>query len=185
MILNNYNRKISDSENFDKYKNHYAIMINDKKSYIRKNKDSYEIYVKHLDLALIFTVFELGSVVKTKKYDIIYGHFYDNEDYFLFKKLKNGKIVNYSIHKCSLRELYHNEKDKLYISNYFYDASNTVKYLEELNSDDTEISKEQASLSLTQYSNEQLKLNSLFSSQYNDVDEQCIITTTNTYKIII
>ena len=59
-------------------------------------------------------------------YRIIYGHFYNNEDKFLFKKVHDGKIIWYKVSRCNKGELWHNKLNQLYIANYFKDAKKTA-----------------------------------------------------------
>jgi hypothetical protein len=52
-------------------------------------------------------------------YKIVFGHYYNNQNQFLYKNLYNKKIVITTIHRCKYNELlYNNVKDLIYSNSY-------------------------------------------------------------------
>ena len=53
-----------------------------------------------------------------KMHDVIYGHFYNKQDLFLYKKFSdNNKLIEYKVNKCKIQDLLYNDNDKLVIAN--------------------------------------------------------------------
>lgn len=102
------------AEEFDKFINSFYIKKN-KKSLINDINDYVNIFVtKH-------SLFMKSNVVTIKNpYKIVYGHFYDKHNQFLYKKIYNNKIENDKIYKCSYDDLYkeHDAIEPEHSSNY-------------------------------------------------------------------
>ena len=131
MIVKQTTGNVYDSKNFDSYPNYYAILVDKKTIELNKktDKDHIEnIYIKYsIDNLLLIYNYDKDSIVNHQNgYKIVYGHFYNNQNYFLFKKVHNNKIVGYSVSKCQKGELWHNKLNKLYISNYLNEAKSTA-----------------------------------------------------------
>ena len=139
MIINQLNSRNYDTRNFDKYKNFYAILVDEKRININAqlDKDAYEnIHIKfdQRTTLLVYTnSLEELSDHNNDSYKIVYGHFYNNNNEFLFKKCSDGKIIGYKVHRCKARELWRNELDQLYISNYFDTTKKTALLLNQDN----------------------------------------------------
>ncbi len=128
MILTPQNNRLYDSRNFEQYKNFYAIQYDVEKYRIMKDKnhaDSFTVYTEYWNTELILSV-DTNQETSESIYKIIYGHFYNDQNFFLFKKVHDGKIVGYKINKCRRGELWHNKLNQLYISNYFKDVQKTA-----------------------------------------------------------
>ena len=128
MIITQHNNRIADSRNFDSYKNYYAILYNqDKYTFIKdKNRaDIYTVYTSHIETQLIINI-DKQKETSNSIYNIVYGHFYNDQNYFLFKKVHEDKIVGYKVNRCHSSELWHNKLNQLYISNYFSDIKKTA-----------------------------------------------------------
>ena len=128
MIIKKTNDRLYDTRNFDSHKNYYAILYNKEKYQLMKDKniaDSYTIYANYINCSLILEV-DYQKERSDSIFKIVYGHFYNDQNFFLFKKTQNGKIVGYKINKCRRSELWHNNLNQLYISNFFGDVNKTV-----------------------------------------------------------
>lgn len=185
MILTQYNDRLYDSRNFDNYQNYYVIHYNKEKYQALKEKnhiDSFTIYMNYIKLSaeLILSV-DFDTEKSENIYHIVYGHFYNNQDYFLFKKVQNGKIVGYKVSKCNKGELWHNKLNQLYISNYFGEAKKTAILLN--NEANVKIADETTNpaLSYIVYSDETLTFMALWNSNYNN--ELLIMEVNNPYQI--
>ena len=135
MILTTQNNRLYDSRNFDLYKNVYAVYVDKEKlEYNRKiYQDEYEKlhinYVKErFELLLFFN--KLSDIKDFQNgYQIIYGHFYNKEDLFLYKNTRNGEIFGYKIKKCLRDKLYFNKDRTLLCSNSYRTLANQVKLI--------------------------------------------------------
>ena len=117
MIVSKRNQLLYDSLNFDNYFNNYAILKSNMKDIkIDMMQHKNEIFVSvHLE-ELYFDFYNIRGKLN---YKIIFGHFYNNSDFFLYKNVLNGKTIGYSIKKCKRNELYFNEhNDLLHASSY-------------------------------------------------------------------
>lgn len=124
MILSNKNDLLFDSKNFDKYRNIYTIKINANKIENLENnlKDcddklysEYDAY--YFNLKLFFTIEQYFNL--TGIYKIIFGHYYNNQNAFLYKGIHNKKIITTSIHHCKHNELlFNNAHDLIYGNSY-------------------------------------------------------------------
>lgn len=85
---------------FDKFINYFYIKKN-KKSLLNDINDYVNIFVTKHSLVM------KSNVVTIKNpYKIVYGHFYDKQNRFIYKKIYNNKIDNDKIYKCSYNDLY-------------------------------------------------------------------------------
>ena len=101
MIITKYSDLLYDTKNFNKYNNIYAVLIqqkyydkvnqsyNDQKLYIKYDKDTNGLELYYLLDSCIYMI--------NKMHDIIYGHFYNKHDLFLYKKFANNKLVEYNL----------------------------------------------------------------------------------------
>lgn len=134
MIVNVHNDRNYDTRYFDKCQNYYAILKDEKIiefNNIKDQNDCEYINIKYdqISTLIIYTKDIKDLTDHQNGYKIIYGHFYNDHNEFLYKKVDNGKIVGYKVHRCREAELWHNKLDKLYISNYFGDIKKTIKLL--------------------------------------------------------
>lgn len=187
MIITQQNDRLYDSSNFDSYKNFYAIRYDVEKYHIMKEKnhaDSFSIYIQHFNTQLILSV-DTTIEKSNSIFDIVYGHFYNDQNFFLFKKVHNGKIIGYKVSKCNKGELYHNKLNQLYISNYFGEAKKTVLLLN--NEANADIANESTcpALSYIVYDkqNEKLSFITLWTDEYNNETEILEIIIHNPYEI--
>ena len=125
MIITNKTDLLYDSKNFHKHKNIYTILLN-KKRYEQIKYDIYNSqelmcnYDDYFDELEIFFIIERISNVK-HLYNIVYGHFYNNNNMFLYKDQANGKIIEYKCRSCKYDELIYNDKHNLICSNSYKD----------------------------------------------------------------
>ena len=168
MILTKHNDRQYDSRNFDRSKNYYAIKYDAEKYQILKDKnndDLYIVYTQYLNTELFLSV-DYDKETSNSIYKIIYGHFYNDQNFFLFKKIHNDKIVGYKINKCKRTELWHNKLNQLYISNYFLDAKKTAVILNTQANNDISQETENPALSYINYDDETLIFTSVWNSDY-------------------
>lgn len=168
MILTKHNDRQYDSRNFDRSKNYYAIKYDAEKYQILKDKnndDLYIVYTQYLNTELFLSV-DYNKETSNSIYKIIYGHFYNDQNYFLFKKVNDGKIVGYKVNKCQRSELWHNKLNQLYISNYFLDAKKTAVILNTQANNDISQETENPALSYINYNDETLIFTGVWNSDY-------------------
>lgn len=110
MLINSKNELLYDAKNFDNYHNIYCILKKTNKQY--DNKLLYEYYDGELKLLLE----EFPAFIKEHK--IIFGHYYNNENTFIYKNVQNGKIVSYEIKHCNNNELYYKNNKLIYGDTY-------------------------------------------------------------------
>lgn len=134
MRINQLNNRHYDTRKFDECPNFYAILANEKIIEINREKDQDTIENIHVtynifETLLVYTNDMSKLTDHQNGYKIVYGHFYNETNEFLFKKVENGKIVGYNIHRCQKSELWRNKLDQLYISNYFGEVKRTAQLL--------------------------------------------------------
>lgn len=134
MIINSYNDRNYDTRLFDKCQNYYAILRDEKSIEINTIKDKNECEYINITYDKISTLIIYTADIKDLSnhqngYKIVYGHFYNDRNEFLYKKVEGGKIVGYKVHRCKQAELWRNKLDKLYISNYFGEVKKTITLL--------------------------------------------------------
>ena len=186
MLVKTTNNRLYDSRNFDKYKNYYAILFDKRKYEINKiNNDEETLYAILTSYTREIYIMDLNSgFEKADKnpYSIVYGHFYNNQNYFLFKRIHNDKIVGININKCKRAELWHNKLNQLYITNYFDDIKHTVQVL---NSEiKAETAKPHGTLSVIIYNahEEMLSFKDMWTSDYDN--ERVEIIPINPYHLV-
>lgn len=183
MFITKQNKILYDTKNFDTSKNVYAVLIDNVK--VKANTDKIESYdilninIFHETFWMYFPIME-GSIFKTP-YKIVYGHFYNNSDMFLYKDIHSGKIIGHSIKKTYIEKLYYNKNKLLYNKSY----KTLVQQLDHLK----EKSKED-------YQSKQLTINYIYDDEtieFNNsekyistyYDNECLILTyTEKTKII-
>lgn len=124
MILSNKNDLLYDSKNFNKYRNIYAVLVNyGKIEYIQTglencNDDLHQEYISYnFELKLFFLAEQYMNIKGV--YKIVFGHYYNNQNQFLYKNLYNKEVVTPTIHRCKYNELlYNNVKDLVYSNSY-------------------------------------------------------------------
>ena len=184
MIIKPTNNRLYDSRNFDSYKNYYAILLDEKKLQLVKenvnNEDVYIIRASHVVETFLLEYSNAQAVVNVNPFNIVYGHFYNDQNFFLFKKVQNGKIVGYNINKCKRKELWKNKLDQLYISNYFEDVKHTAFIL----NNDIHYTKKPQELQVIVYNENEEML--IFKQKWtsNYFDETVKIIVENPYEII-
>ena len=187
MIINQYNDRLYDTRNFDSYNNYYTIKYDIDKYQVMKDRNSvdyYYIYVQHFNTELILSV-DTTKEIGEGLFDIIYGHFYNEQNYFLFKNVHNGKIIGYKVHKCNSGELWRNKLNQLYISNYFGEAKKTLLLLNKQANEDIAKETTNPALSYIVYDkpNEKLTFIELWDDNYNNETEILEIIVNNPYEI--
>lgn len=185
MIITQHNNRLYDSRNFDSYKNYYAIIYNqDKYSFIKdKNyNDIYTVYTQYIKSILILDI-DYDKETSQSIYNIVYGHFYNDQNFFLFKKIHDDKIVGYKINKCKRTELWHNKLNQLYISNYFGEVKKTAIMLNKEANEQISTDTTNPALTYIHYDepHEQLIFMTLWNSNY--INETVTITIDNPYII--
>lgn len=124
MILSNKNDLLYDSKNFNKYCNIYAVLVNyNRIEYIKTNlencdDDLHQEYISYnFELKLFFLAEQYMNIKGA--YKIVFGHYYNNQNQFLYKNLYNKEVVTPTIHRCKYDELlYNNVKDLVYSNSY-------------------------------------------------------------------
>jgi len=136
MRVSNNNDRLYDVRNFDSYSNVYAIKINQPKI-----DDYYQYVIDFLNKCFITYKFEtlilsFGNKNDVKNcqgaYRIIYGHFYNDQDFFIYHDLYNGKIITHTIKKTNKDNLYFNVNNILLCSSTFNNINNQFKILNDL-----------------------------------------------------
>jgi len=135
MLISPQNNRLYDTRNFDLYRNVYAIYIDHKVLQYNKEKykDDYEkIHINYTEtqyLISISTNDTISNIDYQNGYKIIYGHFYNKQDLFLYKNTANGKIIGYNIKKCLRDKLYFNKDNNLLCSTSYKTLAQQVKYI--------------------------------------------------------
>lgn len=90
-------------------------------------------YNNHLYNINKFNKYNNIYVIKINKnnntHKIIYGHFYNNHNEFLYKKIINNKIVDIEILRCKSNELLYNNVNDLIYSKSLNILNNYLKKL--------------------------------------------------------
>ena len=143
MIVSPHNKQLYDSKKFDIYENFFAIHFSDIKIAKRKEKiDDYsnKLNIKY-ELQLLSIFFRDPSTITkndSKIYEIVYGHFFDNEDYFIYKNVYNDSISQYKIKTTKASSLYYNDDKNIIASRSLSNIKAQAILL------DRKLSKEQA-----------------------------------------
>jgi len=120
MIISKHNNLLYDTKNFDNAKNIYAVLIDNIK--VQANIDSidnYDVLNINITQEKIWLCFSLiNSKTYKNPYKVVYGHFYNNSDIFLYKDIHSGKIIGHSIKKTYVDKLYYNKNKLLYNRSY-------------------------------------------------------------------
>lgn len=148
MIVKTTVDKIHNTANFNNYNNVYTLLFNKNKRLIIEDNinnvnvnDLKFVYIELNDELKLYL--DYSAKLKYKSYcKIIFGHYYNNHNMFLYKNVSEKNVVKYEIYKCLNTELVKNENNKLICSNSYssirrqldiinYNLYNTYK--EELN----------------------------------------------------
>lgn len=123
MFLNKRNNHIYSANTFDKSQNVYAIRVNEQKlesiTYELLNNKEIRYRYNILRRELIFYLSIDDDVNIKSSYKVIYGHFYNNANDFLYKRTFNNKVVNINIYRCKKSELLHNNFKRLIYSDSY------------------------------------------------------------------
>ena len=171
MILTQRNDRLYDSRNFDNYQNYYAIRYDVEKYHFIKDKNTNNlltVYTQYINFNLILSVNTNKESSDNNIYQILYGHFYNDQNVFLFKKVHNGKIAGYKINKCQRTELWHNNLNQLYISNYFGEVKKTAVLLNNEAYKDIDSTIINPILTYINYKDETLSFIELWNSTYEN-----------------
>lgn len=193
MILTQRNDLQYDARNFDSYQNVYTIYVD--KCTIEHNKQRDLIDYEYLHIKYSYEIFSLyfNENIKTlKEYEngnkIIFGHFYNGQDYFLYKNIHNGKVVGYKINKCRLENLYFNKNNHVLMSHSYREM---VKQLEYINHEQNVESRQDLKPQTIGYvyldENEELIFGLEYKSRFNiTYENECLeIIDINYNKVII
>lgn len=134
MLITQKNNLLYDTKDFDLYQNVYTIYVD--KVTIDKNKEKdlkdYD-YLHFKYEQTILKIFYNTDFSNLKNYSnghkIIFGHFYNNQDYFLYKNLHNGKVIGYKVSKCRLDQLYYNKNNHVLMSHSYKEMVQQLKFL--------------------------------------------------------
>ena len=134
MILTQRNELQYDSKNFDSYQNVYTVYID--RLAIERNKQRDLVDYEYLHIKYDYEVFSIyfnDNVTSLKEYEngnkIIFGHFYNGQNYFLYKNIHNGKVIGYKINKCKLENLYFNKNNHILMSHSYREIVKQLKYI--------------------------------------------------------
>ena len=130
MFITNRNDLLYDTKNFDKYNNIYCVLLNIKKIKEREKKlgdnKLHHTYVNE-QLNLFFLFEKFSSTTGERK--IVFGHYYNNRNTFLYKDVKNSKVISYNIKQCRNKELLY-RNDKLICSNTYENLKKQIDYID-------------------------------------------------------
>lgn len=121
MFLSSKNNLLYDAKNFEKYPNMYAIMLNNlKKNQIDEsiaNMDD-DMHVKYIASQRILEFYFMWEQISgfENMYKIIFGHYYNEQNVFLYKgtlKKKDDIIIKTDVRRCKRDELIRNKFDTL------------------------------------------------------------------------
>jgi hypothetical protein len=124
MRLTPRNELLYDAKNFDKYNNIYTILLNNVKlENLEMGLSQYD-HKLHVDYILLTE--EIHMYFLSDKYlnlngiyKIIFGHYYNNSNTFLYKNLKKDKVISFNVKHCKNNELLYNENNNLICSNSY------------------------------------------------------------------
>lgn len=183
MILTKQNNILYDSKNFDNSKNFYAVLTD--KIKVKANKDSidnYDILNLNITHETMWVYFSLINSNEFKNpYKVIYGHFYNNSDMFLYKDIHSGKIIGHSIKKTYIDKLYYNKNKLLYNRSY----KTLVEQLDKLFNKSKDEYKNALSINY-KYNDETIEIEDM--SKYINtiyIDEYLILQNTKKTNIIL
>jgi len=164
MLFKKHKEHLYDSKNFDKYDNVYVIKADENKvdQFIYDVQTNFEL-LQHkydkLNRQIIIYFLDYSNIIITIKsfYKIIFGHFYNAFNDFLFKKTTSSKKVNNTnVYRCNNELLLKNKENDL-ISSKSYD---------EISEHNNEILEQKESL----VSNKFIKPNIMFEDNIINVD---------------
>jgi len=124
------NKHLYDSDNFNNYVNIYTIQVDENRveQIIYDNTNNPEILQHRYDkidkvIHIYFLDDPTKKIMKIIKslYKIIYGHFYNAFNDFLFKRTINKKIINTNVYRCNKDLLLKNKEGDLIYTKYYDD----------------------------------------------------------------
>jgi len=134
MFITKRNDLLYDTKNFDKYNNIYCVLLNVKKiNERRKELDTCDHKLHHAydyeneQLNLFFLFEKFSSTTGDRK--IVFGHYYNNRNTFLYKNVKNKKVVSYSVNHCYNKELLY-RNNKLICSSTYEGLKKQIDYID-------------------------------------------------------
>lgn len=133
MFLTNKNDLLYDSKNFEKYNNIYCVLLNQKK--IKYNEEvigsnDHKLqhdYIEVEENLKLFFIIEQLSLAGC--YKIIFGHYYNKSNNFLYKNVKNSKVISYSVKRCNNKELLY-KNNKLVCANSYESLKRQIDYID-------------------------------------------------------
>lgn len=135
MLIKSTNNRNYNVRNFDDYDNVYAILVDNKSINMNKYVDDQLSTVVNIQFDHQVTLLIYGNdFVNDREYEnvykVVYGHFYNNQNEFIFKKLNNSEeIIEYSCQRCKKAELWHNKMEKLYFSKVYNEVKSAARVL--------------------------------------------------------
>lgn len=135
MLIKSTNNRNYNVRNFDDYDNVYAILVDNKSINMNKYVDDQLSTVVNIQFDHQVTLLIYGNdFVNDREYEnvykVVYGHFYNNQNEFIFKKLNNSEeIIDYSCQRCKKAELWHNKMEKLYFSKVYNEVKSAARVL--------------------------------------------------------
>lgn len=130
MIITNKNDRLYNTRNFDNYPNIYTIKVDHLKiktytDYI--NDVLNKCYINYIIETLILSFVKKQDISDCKGgYQIIYGHFYNDNNLFLYQNTYNGKIVAHSVKKTQKDNLYFNTNNNLICGNSYKEINSQL-----------------------------------------------------------
>lgn len=184
MLITNKNNLLYDTKNFNSYRNIYAILVNKRKlTNIIYNLDhcedddlhtKYYVYENKLELYFIWQEFLNFDHV----YKIVYGHYYNNRNTFLYQNLHGKNIIQTNVHHCNANELLYNTHKDLICAKTYKDIVKQAAYINLDKAQEWE-SKFPNPLSIAYINTEEIlsiTSNGVFTSVFED---ECIHITNN------
>ena len=121
MIITKNKDYLYNIKNFNSYNNVYAILVNhniiENISEAKANYDD-NLYISYTEgISELNCFFLIDESIKVRKpYKIVYGHFYNKYNIFLYKTIINGKVFDLNIKHCKYEDLLFNENKNLICS---------------------------------------------------------------------
>ena len=135
MLIKSTNNRNYNVRNFDDYDNVYAILVDNKSINMNKYVDDQLSTVVNIKFDHQVTLLIYGNdFVNDREYEnvykVVYGHFYNKQNEFIFKKLNNSdEIIEYKCQRCTKGELWHNKLQKLYFSKIYGEVKSAAHIL--------------------------------------------------------
>ena len=135
MLITNKNDLLYDSKNFNKYRNLYVILVNRRKlTNITYNLDHcedddlHQQYFEVRDELKLYFIWE-EFLNFDNVYKVVYGHYYNNRNTFLYKNLHGKNVIASNVHHCEANELLYNSNKDLICSKSYEDIEKQAAYI--------------------------------------------------------